>query len=66
MTSKMLVSILVNLLDELEQIMGRYDFLEATRVIFRNVRTDSQLDIILINFSYEFRQIITRYDFLEL
>ena len=37
MTSKRLISILVNLLDELEQIMGRYDFLEATRVIFGNV-----------------------------
>ena len=34
MTSKRLVLILVNLLDELEQIMGRYDFLEAIRVIF--------------------------------
>ena len=37
MTSKRLISSLVNLLDELEQIMGRYDFLEATRVIFINV-----------------------------
>ena len=40
MTSKRLILILVNLLAELEQIMGRYDFLEATRVIFGNVRTD--------------------------
>ena len=30
-------SILVNLLDELEEIMTRYDFLEATRVISSNV-----------------------------
>ena len=28
-----LSSLLVNLLDELEQIMARYDFLEAIRVI---------------------------------
>ena len=41
MTSKRLISILVNLLDELEQIMGRYDFLEAAIVIFGNVRNDS-------------------------
>ena len=36
MTSKRLHSSLVNLLEEFEQIMGRYDFLEATRVIFRS------------------------------
>ena len=33
MTSKRLVLVLVNLLDELEQIMGRYVFLEATKII---------------------------------
>ena len=54
---------LVNLLDKLEQIMSRYDFLEATRVIFGNVRSDSnvlELIFILVNFSYELRQIIPR------
>ena len=35
-----LISILVNLLDELGQIMARYDFLESARVIFSHVRTD--------------------------
>ena len=42
-TESNLISVLVNLLDELEQIMARYDFLEATRVILSNVRTDSNL-----------------------
>ena len=32
-TDSNLISILVNLLDELGQIMARYDFVEATRVI---------------------------------
>ena len=45
-TDSNLISILVNLLDELGQIMASYDFLEATRVILSKVRTDT--DIILI------------------
>ena len=54
-----LISILVNILYEFGQIMTRYDFLLARRVILSNVRTDSQLDLILIlvNFSYDLRQI---------
>ena len=32
-TDSKLISVLVNLLDELGHIMSRYDFVEATRVI---------------------------------
>ena len=69
MTSKRLISILVNLLDELEQLMGRYDFPEATILSdFWQCSNRLQLYLIfiLVNFSYELRQIITTYDFLEL
>ena len=42
------------------------DFLEARRVIFSNIQTDSNLIMSrLINFSYELGQIITGYDVLE-
>ena len=37
------LSLLVNFSCELEQIMTRYDFLWAMRVILSNVRTDSNL-----------------------
>ena len=38
-----MISLLVNLLDDLGQIMARYDFLEATRVILSNVGAESNL-----------------------
>ena len=57
----------VNFSCELGQIMTRYDFLLARRVILSNVRTDSQLDLILlVNFACELGQIMTRYDCLGL
>ena len=42
-----LISLLVNLLDELGQIMARYDFLDAIRVILSNVRNHLQLNLII-------------------
>ena len=59
-----LISLLVNFSCELGQIMTRYDFLLARRVILSNVRTDSNLTYLLINFSCELGQIMTRYDLL--
>ena len=50
-----MMSLLVNLSYEFEQIMARYDFLEARRVILSNVRNDSNLT----GFSYEVGTIMT-------
>ena len=38
-----LITLLVNLSYQLGTMMSRYDFLEARRVILRNVRTDYNL-----------------------
>ena len=60
-----LILILVNLSCALGQIMTRYDFPEAWRVILRNVRTDSNLISILVNVLDELGQIMARYDFIH-
>ena len=49
-----LILILVNLSCKLGQIMTRYDFQEAWRVILRKIRTDSNLISILVNLLDEF------------
>ena len=61
-----LISLLVNFLCELGQIMTRYDFLWARWMILSNVRTDLNIDLIslLVNFSCELGQLMIRYDFL--
>ena len=57
-----MISLLVNLLDELGEIIGRYLFLEDIRVILSNVWMDSQLNLIslLVNFVDELGKIMTR------
>ena len=40
-----LITLLVNFSYQVGTMMSRYDFLEARRVILRNVRTDLQLEI---------------------
>ena len=47
------------------QIITIYDYLDARRVILRNVRTDYNLISILVNLLDELGQIMTRYDFVE-
>ena len=58
-----LISVLVNFSCKLGQIMTRYDFLCAIRVILSNVRTDLNFNF-FGNFSCELGQIMTRYDFI--
>ena len=54
-----LISLFVNFSCELGQIMTRYDFLWAIRVIL-----ELYLISLLVNFACELGQIMTRYDFL--
>ena len=60
-----LVSLLVNFSCDLGQIMTRYDFLWARRVILSDSnRLELDLISLLGNFSCDLGQIMTRYDFL--
>ena len=63
-----IISLLFHISCEFGQIMTRYDFLGARRVILSNVLTDFKLTYIvislLVNFSCDSGQIFTRYDFL--
>ena len=60
-----IISLLVNFSYELGQIMSRYDFLWAIRLILQAMfKLEFDLLSLLVNFSCELGQIITRYDFL--
>ena len=62
-----LISLLVNLLDELGQIMSQIGLSSGYKSDFEQCSNRLQLDLILmlVKFTYEFYQIMTRYDFLE-